>query len=73
MPAIPAGSLRRGHRVILPDAPEVKIVASAVDVLPTCISETFVTYVDGDTDQFCNFKNVVVESETPDAKVAKAR
>lgn len=69
MPAIPVGLLRRGHRVVIPDSPTIKIVESVRDVIPTCIAETFITYTDGTTDQFCNFKNIVVVSTVPDAKV----
>lgn len=70
MPAIPAGDLRKGHRVIQHDN-TIKIVVDVKDVIPTCLAESFITYHDGTTEQFCNMKNITVQSSIPDTKVLK--
>lgn len=59
MPAIPAGQLHKQQVVILPEGR--KTIAKVEEVLPECMAQTFVTYTDGTTDQFCNFKNVMVD------------
>lgn len=61
MPAIPAGQLLKNHKVILDGGS--KTVAKVEEVRPECLAQTFVTYDDGTTDQFCNFKNILVEHE----------
>lgn len=64
MPAVTAAKLEKGHHVIQHDN-SVKIVESVECVKPECLAETFVRYTDGTTDQFCDFKNIVVQSTIP--------
>lgn len=71
MPVIPAGQLKRGHRVVLPDGNGIKVIAKIVEVVPECLAESYITYSDGTTDQWCNFKNIMIVSIIPDAKVSK--
>lgn len=64
MPAIPAGKLEKGHHVIQHDN-TIKVIESVETVKPECLAETFVRYTDGTTDQWCDFKNITIQSVIP--------